>query len=585
MKRVALLAVLTLAGCGTDADTPAPEASGDGTSLALMAPDVSTLAALPTPEVTDRRDMVSDHADFWNAGTIYFLLTDRFINADPANDTAAGRAQDGAPLRSFLGGDLAGVTEAIEAGWFDALGVNAIWMTPFVEQIHGAVDEGTGRSYGFHGYWTKDWTAVDPALGTADDLKAMVDAAHARGIRVIMDAVINHTGPVTDQDPEWEGWVRTGPRCTYGGYASTVECTLVDNLPDILTASDSPVEIPQHIRDKWVAEGRLEAEMAELDAWFAETGYPRSPRHHLIKWLTDWVREVGFDGYRIDTAKHFQEDVALTLRAEAERAFADWRAANPGAFSEKRPFWFMGEVYNYAIDTGRDFDFGDEVVDYYAHGYDALINFGFKADAGFGGDLGALYAGYGEMLTAGELDGYGVVNYASSHDDSSPMDPERRRPLEVGTRLLLAPGTAQIYYGDETARSLRVPGARGDANLRSTMNWDALSDEDGQQVLEHWRRLGAFRAAHPAVGAGRHVEHQAEPLTFSRELELGDGSVDRVVVSIGQPAGRKAVPVWSTFPQGARVRDAYTGAEGVVDEGVVVLDTPATLVLLEAVGP
>jgi alpha-amylase len=549
-----------------------------------MAPEASTLAALPTPEVTDRRHLVADDADFWNAGTIYFLLTDRFINAEAANDTAAGREPDGAPLRSFLGGDLRGVTEAVEAGWFDALGVNAIWMTPFVEQIHAPVDEGTGRTYAFHGYWTKDWTAVDPALGSADDLKALVDAAHARGIRVVMDAVINHTGPVTAQDPLWEGWVRTGPRCTYEGYESTVECTLVDNLPDILTASDEPVEVPQHLRDKWAAEGRLGTEMAELDAWFAETGYPRTPRHHLVKWLTDWVRELGFDGYRVDTAKHFQEDIALTLAAEAERAFADWRGANPDAFPAERDFWFMGEVYNYAIDTGRDFDFGDEVVDYYAHGYDALINFGFKSDAGFEGDIGALYSGYAEMLTEGELEGFGVVNYASSHDDASPMDRDRTRPREVGTRLLLAPGTAQIYYGDETARPLRVAGAEGDANLRSFMNWDALSDDGTRAVLEHWRRLGAFRAAHPAVGAGRHAEHSADPLVFSRELELADGSVDRVLVALGQSSGAKAVPVHGVFAEGAAVRDAYSGATGVVHGGQVELDTSAGVVLLEAGG-
>jgi alpha-amylase len=578
---------LVLSACGTEGRTPDPDVpAGDDprATPTRMAPDPATLAALPAPEVTDRRALAADDADFWNAGTIYFLLTDRFINAETANDTAAGRQPDGAPLRSFLGGDLRGVTAAIEAGWFDALGVNAIWMTPFVEQIHGAVDEGTGRSYGFHGYWTKDWTAVDPALGTADDLKALVDAAHGRGIRVIMDAVLNHTGPVTPQDPLWEGWVRTGPRCTYQGYESTVACTLVDNLPDILTASDEPVEVPQHIRDKWAAEGRLDAEMAELDAWFADTGYPRTPRHHLIKWLTDWVRELGFDGYRMDTAKHFQEDIALTLRAEAERALADWRAANPGAFSAARPFWFMGEVYNYAIDSGRDFDFGDEVVDYYAHGYDALINFGFTSDAGFDGDPGALYAGYAEVLTTGELDGFGVVNYASSHDDSSPMDRERSRPLDVGTRLLLAPGTAQIYYGDETGRRLDVPEAEGDAKLRSFMNWNALADEETQRVVQHWRRLGAFRAAHPAVGAGRHTEHRAEPLVFSRELGLTDGSVDRVLVALDQPEGRKVVPVYGVFGEGAVVRDAYSGARGVVTAGEVAFDTPATLVLLEATG-
>src|SRR5687767_10297178 len=108
--------------------------------------------------------MTPDPAVFWNSATIYFLLTDRFFNGDSTNDRAAGRAKDGSVLRNFEGGDLAGVLQKIEEGYFDSLGVTAIWMTPFVEQIHAGVDEGTGKTYGYHCYWTRDWTAVDPAL-------------------------------------------------------------------------------------------------------------------------------------------------------------------------------------------------------------------------------------------------------------------------------------------------------------------------------------------------------------------------------------------------------------------------------------
>src|SRR4051812_14307796 len=154
---------------------------------------------------------VAGPSTFWNSATVYFLLTDRFENGDPGNDRALGRAHDGALLRNFEGGDLAGVRRRIDEGYFDSLGVNVIWMTPFVEQIHAGVDEGTGKTYGYHGYWTRDWTAVDPALGTKDDLRSLVDAAHRHGIRVLMDAVINHTGPPTPQDPRWpDDWVRTG---------------------------------------------------------------------------------------------------------------------------------------------------------------------------------------------------------------------------------------------------------------------------------------------------------------------------------------------------------------------------------------
>ncbi len=521
----------------------------------------------------------SAEARYWNSATIYFLLTDRFDNGNPANDGALGRRKDGALLRNFEGGDFAGILRRIEAGYFDSLGVNAIWLTPFLEQIHGSVDEGTGKTYGYHGYWTRDWTAVDPALGTREELHALVDAAHRRGIRVLMDAVINHPGPVTPQDPAWPAsWVRTSPTCSYKDYTTTVDCTLVPTLPDIRTESDDRVELPLPLIAKWRGEGRLDAEVASLDAFFTRTGYPRAPRYYVIKWLTDWVREFGFDGYRLDTAKHFGEHVSAELAQEATLAFEDWKRAHPRKALDSLPFYVMGEVYGYAPNQGRAYDFGDRKVDFFSHGYDGLINFAFKAEAA--GSLDSLYTRYAATLDTGALRGVSIVNYISSHDDGGPYDRERKDPFGAGTRLLLAPGAAQIYYGDELARPLVVPGANGDANLRSTMNWADL-EQGGvtAAVLAHWRKLGQFRRAHPAVGAGEHRALQAAPYVFGRTLEA-DGITDRVVVALDQPAGAKTIPVAGIFRDGAVLVDAYTGTEGTVTGGGVSITTPAGLVLL-----
>jgi len=518
-------------------------------------------------------------AEYWNGATIYFLLTDRFHNGDPRNDRALGRAQDGALLRDFRGGDLAGVRQKLEEGYFDSLGVDAIWLTPFVEQVHGSVDEGTGKTYGYHGYWTRDWTAVDPALGTMADLQALVEAAHKRGIRVLMDAVINHTGPVTAQDPVWpDNWVRTTPQCTYRDYATTADCTLVANLPDILTDRDAPVDLPPALAEKWRREGRLEQEQAELDTFFRRTGYPRAPRYYIIKWLTDWVREFGLDGYRVDTAKHFGETVSAELRREAELALTDWRQAHPERALDNLPFYMVGEVYGYSLRHGREYSFGDRAVDYFAHGYDALINFGFKSDAA--GPLDGLFTQYAAALNDGALRGAAILNYVSSHDDGGPYDRERKDPLGAGTRLLLAPGGAQIYYGDELARPLVIPGAEGDANLRSAMNWGDLRPGSATaEVLAHWRKLGRFRRAHPAVGAGLHRTLQQEPYIFSRSMVVR-GLTDRVVVAMGQGTGARTIPLFGTFPDGTVLRDAYSGAQGTVLGGQVELGAGADLVLL-----
>ena len=549
--------------------------------LGLLAACAAKAPESVAPAPDARAIVTSDPAIYWNQATIYFLLTDRFLNGDPSNDQALGRTREGGVLRTFQGGDLAGVLQKLEEGYFDELGVDAIWMTPFQEQNRGATDEGTGRTYAYHGYWIQDWTAVDPALGTEADLRAVVEAAHARGIRVLMDAIVNHTGPVTAEDPVWPGeWVRTSPKCEFRNYATTVDCTLVANLPDFLTDRDESVDLPPQLLEKWKREGRLERELAELDAFFERTGHPRAPRYYLIKWLTDWVREYGFDGYRVDTAKHFEEWVGAELKVESARAFEDWKTANAGQVLDDLPFYMMGEVYNYNIRNGSNFDFGGgDTVDFFDHGYDGLINFDFsnRTDE----SLDQLFTRYAAALD-GELQGLSIINYSSSHDDDTPWDAARRHPFLAGTRLLLAPGGAQIYYGDEVARPLVVAGARGDANLRSNMSWQAMEGPAYMaEFLEHWQKLGRFRHDHPAVGAGEHQRLRVEPYIFSRTLEK-DGFVDRVIVAMDLEAGPKTIFVYGLFPDGTDLRDAYSGKGAVVANGEITLDTDYDLVLLSA---
>ena len=552
------LGALFLSACGPKAPSPPPKAADIGSAAdAALAPGT-----------------------FWNSATVYFLLTDRFYNGDATNDLALGRSREGALLRTYQGGDLAGVLLKLEEGYFDDLGVDAIWMTPFQEQNHGSTDEGTGRTYAYHGYWIQDWTTVDPALGTEEDLRAVVEAAHQRGIRVLMDAIVNHTGPVTPEDPVWrEDWVRTAPRCRFRDYVTTVDCTLVDNLPDFLTGSEEAVELPPQLLQKWEREGRLDRELAELDAFFERTGHSRTPRYYLMKWLTDWVREYGFDGYRVDTAKHFEEWVSAELKTEAEQAFADWRTAHADQVLDDLPFYMMGEVYNYSMTNGREFDFGGgDTVDFFDYGYDGLINFDFKEQSGE--SLDELFTRYAAALREGDLYGVSILNYVSSHDDSAPWDPERENPFGAGTRLLLAPGGAQIYYGDELARPLIVEGAAGDANLRSFMNWEAL--ERGSytvEILEHWQKLGRFRQDHPSVGAGEHQRLRVKPYIFSRTLEA-EGLSDRVLVAMDLGTGSKTIFLFGLFPDGTELLDAYSGETGTVTNGEILLVTDFDLVLL-----
>ena len=516
----------------------------------------------------------------WEGANLYFLMTDRFLNGNANKQVFLDRTRSTGMLRGFEGGNIKGIIQKIDEGYFDKLGVNAIWFTPIVEQIHDGVDEGTGVSYGFHGYWTRDWTAIDPNFGTKKDLAELVAKAHAKGIRIVLDGVINHTGPVTDVDTVWPNdWVRTGPQCDYKNYQNTTACTLVKNLPDVLTESNENVALPPFLIEKWKKEGRYENEVASLNAFFKRTGYPRAPKYYIIKWLTDYILEFGIDGYRGDTVKHVDESVWTDFKIQCDYAFATWKKNNPTKVLDNNSFYTIGEVYNYSISNGQDFDFGDRKVNYFTHGFNNLINFEFKWNAAQK-SYEELFSMYSNKLSH-ELKGFSVLNYISSHDDGKPFDAVRTKSIESGTKLLLTPGISQIYYGDETGRSLVVPGTEGDATLRSFMNWnDVKSNPETQKTLLHWQKLGQFRKNHPAVGAGIHKEISNKPYVFSRSYSNGKYT-DQVVIGLELNKGKKEIPVGTIFKNGSKIKDSYSGKTAVVSDGRVIFDTDFDVVLLE----
>ncbi|MFL1013116.1 alpha-amylase family glycosyl hydrolase [Flavisericum labens] len=516
----------------------------------------------------------------WEGANVYFLLTDRFNNGDTSNDINFDRIAETGKLRGFEGGDIKGVTQKIKDGYFTNLGINAIWMTPIVEQIHGATNEGTGNTYAFHGYWTSDWTNIDPNFGTREDLHELVETAHKNGIRILLDAVINHTGPVTKIDPVWpKSWVRTEPQCDYKSFENTVTCTLVNNLPDIRTESDHEVELPQQLVEKWKREGRYEKEVVELDAFFKRTNYMRAPRFYIMKWLTDYIREFGIDGYRVDTVKHTEPYVWQEFKDQCDFAFEQFKKNNPEKVLDDSTFYLVGEVYNYGISGGKFFDFGDKKVNYFDDAFNSLINFELKWNSAQQ-PMELMFSRYANVLNS-ELKGYGILNYLSSHDDGQPFDENREKPFETATKLLLCPGTSQVYYGDESARSLVVEGTHGDATLRSFMNWDAVKNNpETSAILNHWQKLGRFRTNHPAIGAGVHQMLTQEPYVFSRKFSKGEYK-DVVVVGLELPKGNKVLDVSQAFADGQMLYDAYSNSISTVKGGKVEIDTPYEIVLLE----
>jgi alpha-amylase len=544
----------------------------------------------------------------WQNAIVYFVLTDRFLNGDPANDHAYGRGFDaaGQPYGAsttgyYQGGDLKGLTQKVNEGYFNALGVNALWITCPFEQIHGWIPGGTGDFpyYGYHGYWVLDFTAVDASLGTEADFQAFVAAAHAKGLRVILDVVLNHVGYPTAPDMDrygfgrltdsgWQTW-RPGPsetwhdgsrfldradttawarwwgpgwiRADLPGYDPCGDDDLrqcLGRLPDLKTESTQPVELPAFLQAKWGAE-KTTREQAELAAFFQRTGLPPTPRSHVIKWITDWVRRYGIDGFRIDTAKHVELPAWAALKQATVQALRDWKAAHPDQRLDDQDFWMFGEAWGHGVERSTYFD----------HGFDAMLNFDFQEQALRGTALDSVFATTATAMNTPP--GFQVLHYVSSHDTRLF---DRTRLIEAANRLLLAPGAVQLFYGDETARPPDPTASAADQTPRSPMNWEAPD----ALVLAHWQRLGTFRARHPALAMGTHQKLADSPYTFARTYKRG-AFEDKVIVVLGA-TGRVRVNVARVFPDNTVLRDAYSGKTAFVSYGLITLQAPEQGVLL-----
>ena len=519
-------------------------------------------------------------ASFWQDATIYFVMLDRFANGDPTNDQTYGRNKPSAFQRGIHGGDLRGLIQTLEEGYFNDLSVDAIWITPVVEQIHDQ-DVGWGATYAYHGYWAKDWTAIDAAFGSESDLRELIDKAHERGIKILLYVIINHTGPVTPSDEKWpDDWVRMTPECAWDSFENNVSCGLNNNLPDIRTEIDHDVSLPPFLIEKWRNEGRLDAELKELDAFFARTGLSRAPKHYIVKWLTDWVKEYGVDGFRVDTAKHVEPEIWSVLKEQAQYALEQWRSAHPQKMKHALPFFMVGEVMHFGVDGfkstvagSRLYDYGDKQVDFYQFGMDSLINMGFAHHAQL--DYESLFSLYSQQLHDGPLQGVGIVNYVISHDDPEPYDPKRVRPFETANKLMLSPGAVQIYYGDEISRPINFSDP-SDARLRLPFNWDSLTDTATQAILLHWQKLANFRKQNPALGLGRHRQLQTSPYLFSRTLE----GHHPVLIALDWPKGKKQIDIYNMWADGTQLIDFYSGQQLEVKHGQITIDSEFSFVML-----
>ncbi|MDE5958036.1 MAG: chitobiase/beta-hexosaminidase C-terminal domain-containing protein, partial [Muribaculaceae bacterium] len=295
-----------------------------------------------------------------------------------------------------------------------------------------------------------------------------------------------------------------------------------------------------------------------------------APADYIINWLAGWVEYFGIDGFRCDTAKHVELSRWNQLKNACKAALAAWRAsdrADEFAKDWTDDFWMTGEAFGW--------DHGD--TGYFTQGgFDSMINFAFNGTEGGTGrtpsvDDWSYYANFCNGGTSRQ-----VLNYVSSHDTGLHRPSDMKN---VATMLLLCPGGAQIYYGDETARP-NVDGA-GDAGMvtRGDFNWDAV----GNDLNLHWQKIGQFRRRNPAVGAGTQTALGAD--TYGRKFSE-NGFTNAVAIRLNTQAGQTyTVSTGDLFADGTKVMDGYNMENTAeVSGGQVSMTASGPVLLIEEYG-
>jgi glycosidase len=456
----------------------------------------------------------------WLPGTtLYLVFPDRFFNGDPANDPPGSLPWGQPPTpRSFFGGDLAGVRQKLS--WLEDLGAGGLYLTP----VFSAPTN--------HKYDPADYHSVDPAFGTNADLAALVRAAHAKGIRVLLDAVFNHSGD------EWFAFqdVRTqGADSPYRDWFFRIDGFPIDRVKvNYATFADRLRNHP-----------KLNTANQELAEYLLDVG-------------ERWIREADIDGWRLDVAN------------EVDHRF--WRAFRDRVKGAKSDAFIVGEVWHDAAQWLEGDQF-DSVMHYLWR--DATLAFlqGELGPTGYAGATGRLRHLYQIATTPG------LVTLLGSHDTArvrTELGGSAAKSAQAATLLLTGEGVPLVYYGDEIGmEGGEDPGSRG------CMQWDPARQDAG--LLELHRRLIHLRRASPWLAWGLRedvVVDDARGVYAYRRAAQGPlgvlyGESDASLV-VALNTGPTRTSVWLPSPRGAgTVLDVVSGRRLAARNERVEVELPA----------
>ena len=482
---------------------------------------------------------------------IYFVLPDRFANGDASNDLGGYEADrlksgyDPTHKGFYHGGDLKGLTERLD--YIQGMGVTAIWFAPIFKNkpVQGEFDKPETISAGYHGYWVTDFTQVDPHFGTNEEFKAFVDAAHARGMKVYMDIITNHTADVIqyregnkyrnladypystkggpegaatnpgfegDKGTSAENWAKlTDPAYAYTPFVPDAEKDV--KVPAWL---NDPIYYHNRGDSEWWGESAVYGDFSGLDDLFTE--HPRVV-DGMIEIFGSWIDRFGIDGFRIDTVKHVNPEFwqafvpAMLERAEANgipnfHIFGEvyWAGPKPGGLHQYT--WRDG------MPAVLDFTFQSAVQEVVANNQspEVLVEM-LRGDILYrGGEEAAL-----QMPTfLGNHDMGRFSMFVKQANPEADGDELLARTMLGHAMLMTLRGVPTVYYGDEQgfvsdgndqlARENMFPSqvdVYNDNILLGTDATTATANFDTEHPL--YRMIGelaAVRADNPALRTG-----------------------------------------------------------------------------------
>lgn len=485
--------------------------------------------------VTERNKKDGDFD--WDEAVIYFAVTDRFFDGNTSNNDAYGVKDYNTGDKggsSYHGGDFAGLTQKLD--YLKNLGVNTIWITPIVENItsdqHDA-DTDTA-TYGYHGYWASDFTKLNRHLGTEEEFAALIDAAHSRGMKLMVDVVLNHAGYGTEKyfnnilegaDGKKIKMIRDSSNTVSGDDKQDA----LSDLPDFVT------------------------EDAEV-------------RNQLIKWQTDWMEKYKIDYYRVDTVKHVDSTTWSAFKNSLTKVNPDFKMI--GEYSGAGYANTAGELGTGSMDALLDFDFNDFAKDFVGGKISTVENSLLKRNAALN-----------NTATMG--------NFLNNHDDdtlqellvkkSGFSEEEAYNLMKVAATLqITAKGQPIIYYGDELGQA----GANDwpyQTNRRD-FDWKELEAQkaDSNSIYNHYKTMLSIRNAYTDVfarGSRTSVLSSDEGGYDVIARSYGDTTL-YVGMNINKKATEVTIPV--SAEAGSKMENLYDGKEYTVSaDKTVTVSIPA----------